>query len=107
MSTTKLAVPMVHLGGTSYDTLSREYADAAHAVRAAMNALREVTLHERDYHVQPSGVWETAVSQFMSRYDRLHSVRVELDQISRAMYDNQTEGRHRDVEMPSSAGGAA
>jgi hypothetical protein len=103
MSTTKLTVPRVHLNGTGYSTLLKEYLDAAIAVRKAMTSLREVTLHQRDYYVQPSGAWRAAVAEGESRYRRLESVRDELDQIAADVFAQRQrhDARRNAFEIPA------
>jgi hypothetical protein len=77
-----MQVPTIHLNGTSRSELLRE-AQAAHAaVEAAINAVRDMTVHGRDYYVQPraglASPYTIAVHEHEQRLQRLFELQNEL-----------------------------
>ncbi len=85
-----LAVPTVHLGGTSRLVLMDETTTALQAVQAAREALALAAPNQRDYIGRPEG-WQAAVLQHGARMDRLRDVETELEQLAEAIHD----GGHR------------
>lgn len=81
-----LAVPTIHLNGTSKDELLGQVLRAATAVGEALEALREAAPNERDYYPQFGG-WKQAVEQHGARCDRLADVNEELNQLAIAIMD--------------------
>lgn len=43
--------PRINLNGTDAATLRREYMAAYDAIKAAEQAIRQITIHDRDYHL--------------------------------------------------------
>lgn len=84
-----LSVPTVHLNGTSRDALMAEMMAAIEAVRNAETALNAMTWHARDFYVQPDGAWEVAREQQRQRALALDTVRVELEVICEAVFDQR------------------
>lgn len=72
--------PTIHMNGTGYETLNREYMNAHKALGDALVALEAVTVHGRDYYVQ-DGIGGDAISQAYAEHQArvLALVRVKLD----------------------------
>lgn len=73
-----LAVPTIHLNGTGYRDLHREYMDAYAAVTQAIEKMREITVHGRDYYVQTPDGYPVARQQHIDRLQKLDDVQREL-----------------------------
>lgn len=82
-----LAIPTVHLNGTSGKELLAQLLRAYHAVREAERLLGAACPHNRDYYVQLGNHGQEAREQHASRMQRLHSVAVELETIAIAIQD--------------------
>jgi len=79
MAKKKLAVPTIHMNGSSPDHLADAIRDAALAVNDAMEKLVACAPHGRDYYVQqdPKAL-EIATAQHVARIAKLQSVYDEL-----------------------------
>lgn len=78
-TTVALAVPTVHLNGTSRGMLVKELETAYDALGAAYEAMRECGPNGRDYYPQGPGALERAIRQHFDRLSRVDSVRSELE----------------------------
>lgn len=78
-TTVALAVPTVHLNGTSREMLVKELETAYDALGAAYEAMRECGPNGRDYYPQGPGALERAIRQHFDRLSRVDSVRSELE----------------------------
>ena len=92
MSQTKkdLAVPTVHLNGTSARELKKQIRDAVVALNDACRAHALTTPHGRDYYVQDTGIGEDtplaiATNQYVARVHALSKVKDELMDIYNAI----------------------
>jgi hypothetical protein len=56
-------LPTIHLNGTSRVTLIEGYLAASRALSDAIRAFDAIEFNCRDYYVQPSGAWATAVTE--------------------------------------------
>jgi hypothetical protein len=63
MNTDKPLVPTIHLNGNSRESLFDDYSKAAEAASQAVEALRSVDLHPRNYYVQGDDAWLKAREQ--------------------------------------------
>lgn len=101
MNTKGLAIPTVHLNGTSADGLLEQLCDACNAIRDAEAALREAAPHGRDYYLQEPALnqFQVAQTQHFARLVKLAEVRAELEQIAEAV-DEQKEQRERQKQKP-------
>ena len=81
-----LAVPTVHLNGTSAEELMNQLRSAALAVQNAMNVLALAAPHGRDYYPQNSNAINDAMEQHRSRMRRLSEVHTELFELHEAVY---------------------
>lgn len=88
-----LAIPTVHLNGTSKQSLLDGYLAAVNAVRIAEQAVAETWPHARDYYMQPAlepggGTKATlAADQHEDRLRRLAAVLAELEAIAEGVSD--------------------
>ena len=69
-----MMIPTIHLNGTSRDTLLSELESAHAAVSAAIDALRQVTVHGRDYYVQGDGAYIKARREMDARLTALKDI---------------------------------
>jgi hypothetical protein len=76
-----LAIPTVHLNGTSREQLLEGLSDAIHAMHEAGRALAKAAPNARDYYVQGAGAINTALNQHEARMTKLREVIRELEQI--------------------------
>jgi hypothetical protein len=60
---TDLTLPTIHLNGTSRVTLIEGYLAASRALSDAIRTFDAIEFNCRDYYVQPSGAWATAVTE--------------------------------------------
>lgn len=80
--------PIIHLNGTGKETLEAEYETAWRAVKAARDAVGNITVHGRDYYVSddPKALQkaqEARADMWRRLYtmaDELQSVRIHLSQ---------------------------
>lgn len=79
---TDLAVPTVHLNGTSGGELMLQLTTAINAVLKAQEALCAAAPHGRDYYVKDDSEFYKARSEHHSRLVRLDTVRRELEDIA-------------------------
>jgi hypothetical protein len=82
--------PTIHLNGTSFETLNREYLAAYFAVDAALDALGEVTVHGRDYYVQEGNAVSEAIEEHRERLRALEKIKSDLVQIILWITTNKT-----------------
>lgn len=91
MTTTNLAIPTVHLNGTSKDALVTQLCDAIDAIHAAGTALAKACPNGRDYYVQaedvqtPGSAISRAMTQHEARMNKLREVATELETIAHAI----------------------
>ena len=76
-----LAVPSIHLNGTSRSELVMQIYNAVRALENAGNMLQKAAPHSRDYYVQNIGNFSKAQQQHLSRMLRLGSIQTELMEI--------------------------
>ena len=73
-----MMIPTVHLNGTGARNLLEELEAAYAAVGTAIDALRQVTVHGRDYYVQGPHAYGQARTEMDARLDALRVVQDEL-----------------------------
>lgn len=76
--TTQLRKPTIHLNGTSVKILHEQFSEAYSKVGEAIKSLEETQPNGRDYYPQGEGALKEAMDQYLSRVQRLQSVRDEL-----------------------------
>ncbi len=74
-----MIVPVIHLNGTSKQSLIEDHCGMTHFLRQAIEALAKCTPNGRDY---PSGGWKEAMTEHVSRRDRLCDVLRELEELT-------------------------
>ena len=90
-----LAVPTIHLNGSSADELLLLNREAADALRKAQEALARATPHGRDYYPQvAAGAWLRAMREHEARAEKLRSVAADLEVLAMSILD-QKEARRR------------
>ena len=70
--------PVINLNGTSAEVLLEEYKMAYTATQAAIEALRRMTVHGRDFQTAPEGTYEKARAEQIARMEKLQQVGVEI-----------------------------
>lgn len=73
-----MMIPTVHLNGTGKHNLLSELETAYAAVGTAIDALRQVTVHGRDYYVQGPHAYGQARTEMDVRLDALRAVQDDL-----------------------------
>lgn len=76
-----LAVPTIHLNGTSAERLTEDLANAYSKITEALEALAQTAPNGRDYYVKEAGAFEQAQNEHYARIARLVAVQTELEQI--------------------------
>jgi len=74
-----LAVPTIHLNGTSKQSLLDALSTAEHALGVALETLHDASANGRDYYPQGIAAWERARAEGESRIARVRSVRLEIE----------------------------
>jgi hypothetical protein len=85
----KLAIPTVHMNGTSQKDLSEALCKAIEAVEAFDGAMQAVYPNGRDYYVQGAAAIKVAVDQHVARVKKIQQVRDELIGIALAVQDRE------------------
>jgi hypothetical protein len=83
--TEQLAIPTIHLNGTSREQLLEDLSDAIHAMHEAGRALAKACPNRRDYYVQGPDATKRAMDQHEARMNKLREVVRELEQIAFAI----------------------
>ena len=65
-------LPIIHINGTSRETLCLDYENARIALEDAANSMTKIEFNARDY---ARGDWETAVAQRKAMFQKLEEVR--------------------------------
>jgi hypothetical protein len=84
-----MAVPQIHLNGSSRTDLLDQFKTAYIALAAARYALQQAAPHARDYYVISPGAFEVAREQHESRLQRINDVLEELQSIAIVIDDVQ------------------
>jgi hypothetical protein len=79
-----LAIPTIHLNGTSRQELIDQLSDAAHALEQAIEQVCKAAPNSRDYYPQGNAAFGPAQDQHYDRIDRIRKVRDELIFIAEA-----------------------
>lgn len=84
---TKLAVPTVHLNGTSRESLLEGYSEAIRALNRAETKMTAACPNARDYYVQDGPAFGIAMDQHTARMKKLREIISELEEIAVAVSD--------------------
>ena len=77
-----LAIPTIHLNGTSKESLVESLCEAIHAIHEAGRALAQTCPNGRDYYPQGNTAIQWALDQHEARMNKLREVATELEQIA-------------------------
>jgi hypothetical protein len=80
-----LAIPTIHLNGTSRESLLQDLIKALEALTDATDAVQKCSPNARDYYVQGNEAFPLARSQHEKRLQALYTIRDELEQIALAI----------------------
>ena len=86
-----LAIPTVHMNGSSKEMMIRDLTKARYAIQKAVGAMAEVTPNGRDYYPQGPDAITEAIRQHGQRIAALIRVHDELGEIAMAISEG---GRH-------------
>ena len=75
---TELALPTIHMNGTSKEALVEQLCEAGSAVNTAIRALALATPNARDYYPQGPDTFKRALAQHVARMEALSGVVSEL-----------------------------
>jgi hypothetical protein len=89
-----MMIPTIHSNGTGRSSLLGELEAAHSAVIAAVDALRQVTVHGRDYYVQPGGesAYRVARAEMDARLEALRQVGEDLLVMHRGVVEQGSNG---------------
>ncbi len=87
--------PVINLNGTSANSLVEEYKTASHALREAINAVQNITVHGRDYQTAPEGCYQKARSEQTARLQKLETVLEEIESLHQQVYEQQLARKRR------------
>ena len=76
-----VALPTVHMNGTSKAELVKQIRDAHVALQIAKNVMCNAAPHGRDYYPQGNDVYSSARAQHYSRLERIEAIMKEYGQI--------------------------
>ncbi len=80
-----IAIPTIHLNGTSRDALLEAYCDAIQALHAAGRKLAATYPNGRDYYPQKAGALGIAINQHEARMNKLREIIRELNTIAESI----------------------
>ena len=80
-----LAIPTVHMNGTSREALVEGLCEAVHALHEAGRKLAAAAPNGRDYYVQGSAATGVAMDQHEARMNKLREIITELETIAEAI----------------------
>ena len=83
--------PTVHLNGTSGADLLSQTTDAMLALSTALDALKIMGPHGRDYYVQGPRAIDSAMDEHIARIEKLEAVQADLVAISEAIHAQMIE----------------
>jgi len=74
--------PMIHLNGTSAETLAHQYDEAYAALIEAQEKLAETAPNQRDYYPLADEEWQAALAAHAARMDAIQRVLDELSELA-------------------------
>lgn len=89
----KPQAPVINLNGTSAESLTSEYGEAIFALRAAINAVQNITVHGRDFQTAADGLYQKARDEQIARLRKLEEVQAELESLREQVYEQQLARR--------------
>ncbi len=96
MSESKLTFPIIHLNGTSANSLLEGYRDAAHCLYDCIALVQKTGPHGRDYYVSkdPQAL-EKATQDHRARLEKLASVLEDLQELAIHVQKQENERKRR------------
>lgn len=91
----KVAVPTIHMNGTSAKSLLDDLMRAYNAVGEAQEAMRAVTPNNRDYYILGDEACREAREQHQVRVMKLADVREDLEKIIIGIQDQERDRRRQ------------
>lgn len=85
MKRTNIALPTVHINGTSKDAITRSYDEACDALRAFSEAWDRIEFNPRDYY--PAGNWDEALAARQKIETMLREIRDYISDHREHLYD--------------------
>lgn len=85
MATQDLAIPTIHLNGTSKERLIEALCAASAALDDAYKAMKQTAPNGRDYYPQGPDAIHTAEAQHMARLKKVDEVKDEIDALTLAI----------------------
>lgn len=80
-----MQLPMIHLNGTSRESLIEGLCEASSAIEAAYQALKQTAPNGRDYYLLGSEAMRVAEAEHVDRLRRIDGVKTEVDEMTRAI----------------------
>jgi len=74
--------PLIHLNGTSAETLANQYDAAYEALMVALELLNETAPNQRDYYPLGEEEWKAALDAHFSRIAAIRQVMQELSELA-------------------------
>jgi len=84
-------IPTIHLNGTGYETLHKEYRAAYDAVSKAIDAMYATTCNGRDYYVQGGSAFYSARDERQAAIQKLTDARDYLAEILVGIMDQKPD----------------
>jgi hypothetical protein len=84
-------IPAIHLNGTGYETLYKEYRAAYDAVKKAIDAMHDTTCNGRDYYVQGGSAFYRARDERQAAIQKLTDARDYLAEILVGIMDQKPD----------------
>lgn len=86
-----VAIPTVHLNGTSYDELMRQVLDARDAIHKAEKALTDMAPNGRDYYPQGDDALRLAQAKHKERMNALRTIVYDLEEMTSGIFDQKRD----------------
>jgi len=74
--------PLIHLNGTSAETLANQYDAAYEVLMEALERLNETAPNQRDYYMLSEEEWEAALDAHFARMKAIRQVMQELGELA-------------------------
>lgn len=74
--------PVIHMNGTSAETLSNQYDAAYESLMIALERLNETAPHQRDYYMLGEEEWQAAMDAHIARMQAIRQVMQELSELA-------------------------
>lgn len=84
-----IIIPVVHLNGTSKESLLNGYLEVHRALISSLDKLSDAAPNGRDYYLSGTGAFEKAREQHDNRVKKLVLVKDEIEYIINSIYDEE------------------